>query len=194
MSWHRYKPLLYKADHWILMPLVRWLYPQYVRPRQGYQPLCYLLWRYAFWQKVLRYNGTAEWPVHFTSRIHHPGRIQKGVCCDPGDSPGVYINAVNGLVLGDNVRLAPGVVIVTANHVETDYRRSTRHSPVRIGNHVWIGANAVVLPGVTIGENVIIGAGAVVTNNIPPNSVAVGNPCRVIREKKLYQEDSPNAF
>jgi len=184
--WHRYKPLLYRLDFWLLSPLVQWLYPGYVRPREGYQPLYYLLWRYAFWQKIMRYNGTVRWPVHFTSRIHHPGRIQKGICCDPGDSPGVYINAVNGLILGNNVRLAPGVIVVTANHVETDYRRSTRHPPVQIGDNVWIGAKAGILPGVTIGENVIIGAGSVVTKNIPSDSVAAGNPCRVIRKKKAY--------
>ena len=185
--WQRNKSLLYRFDHWLLSPLVRWLYPAYVRPREGYQPLAYLIWKYAFWQKIMRYNGAARWPVHFTSRIHYPDRIHKGICCDPGDSPGVYINAVNGLFLGNNVRLAPGVVIVTANHAEADYRYATRHPPIHIGDNVWIGANAVILPGLMIGENVIIGAGSVVTRDIPSDSVAVGNPCRVIRGKKPYQ-------
>ena len=54
--------------------------------------------------------------------------------------------------------------------------------PVTIGNNVWIGAGSVILPGVTIGDNTVIGAGSVVTKDIPANVVAVGNPCRVMRE------------
>ena len=54
--------------------------------------------------------------------------------------------------------------------------------PIEVGNNVWIGGNVVVLPGVTIGDNVVIGAGSIVTKDIPSNSVAVGNPCKVIKE------------
>ena len=54
--------------------------------------------------------------------------------------------------------------------------------PVRIGRDVWIGGGAIILPGVTIGDRAVIGAGSVVTKDIPPNTVAVGNPCRVVRE------------
>lgn len=54
--------------------------------------------------------------------------------------------------------------------------------PIKVGNNVWIGGNVVVLPGVAIGDNTIVGAGSVVTKDIPPNVVAVGNPCRVIKE------------
>ena len=66
--------------------------------------------------------------------------------------------------------------------------------PVHIGENVWIGANAVVLPGVTIGDNSVIGAGSVVTKDIPANVIAVGNPCRVLREigehdKKYYYKN-----
>ena len=66
--------------------------------------------------------------------------------------------------------------------------------PVRIGKNVWIGAGAIVLPGVTIGDHSVIGAGSVVTKDIPPNVVAVGNPCRVLREindrdKEYYYKD-----
>ena len=53
--------------------------------------------------------------------------------------------------------------------------------PIKVGNNVWIGGNVVVLPGVTIGDNVVIGAGSIVNKSIPPNSVAVGNPCKVIK-------------
>ena len=58
-----------------------------------------------------------------------------------------------------------------------------------IGNNVWLGANSVILPGVTVGENTVIGAGSVVTKDIPANVVAVGNPCRVLREIGEHDKD-----
>ena len=61
--------------------------------------------------------------------------------------------------------------------------------PIVIGDNVWIGANCVILPGVKIGSNVVIGAGSIVTKEIPNDSVAVGNPCKVIKKKKPYAVD-----
>ncbi len=68
------------------------------------------------------------------------------------------------------------------------------NAPVRIGRNCWIGAGAVVLPGITVGDNVVIGAGSVVTKDIPSNVVAVGNPCRVLRpvndhDREYYFKD-----
>ena len=60
----------------------------------------------------------------------------------------------------------------------------TQTAPVIIGNNVWIGGGAIILPGVTIGNNVVIGAGSVVTKNIPDNVIAVGSPCRVVRRNQ----------
>jgi maltose O-acetyltransferase len=88
------------------------------------------------------------------------------------------------VTIGDNVFIAPNVVISTATHpVEALVRNSGLEyaKPIRIGNNVWIGASVTILPGVDIGDNVTIGAGSVVTRSIPDNCVAVGNPCRVIR-------------
>ena len=87
--------------------------------------------------------------------------------------------------IGDYVMIAPNVTIATASHpIEPELRRKVGqfNIPVTIGNNVWIGAGSVILPGVTIGENSVIGAGSVVTKDIPANVVAVGNPCRVMRE------------
>lgn len=92
--------------------------------------------------------------------------------------------------IGDNVMIAPNVTITPTGHpVHPDLRRpGTQFSiPVRIGNNVWIGSNAVILPGITIGYNSVIGAGSVVTHDIPNNVVAVGNPCRVLR--KITEHD-----
>ncbi len=86
---------------------------------------------------------------------------------------------------GDNVFIAPNCGFYTAGHpVDPEERRLGLEyaKPIRIGNDVWIGGGVSVLPGVTIGNNVIIGAGSVVTRDIPSDSVAVGNPCRVIRK------------
>ena len=89
------------------------------------------------------------------------------------------------IYVGDSVMFAPNVVVATAGHpINPELRRRVAqyNLPVHIGNNVWIGAGAVILPGVTIGDNSVIGAGSVVTRDIPANVVAVGNPCRVIRE------------
>ncbi len=89
------------------------------------------------------------------------------------------------IYIGNNVLIAPNVTIATATHpIHPELRRQTAqyNLPVHIGDNVWIGAGSVILPGVTIGENSVIGAGSVVTRDIPANVVAVGNPCRVLRE------------
>ena len=89
------------------------------------------------------------------------------------------------IFIGDNCMFGPNVTIATAGHpVEPGLRsRGMQFNlPVRIGKNVWVGGGAVLLPGVTIGDNTVIGAGSVVTKDIPANVVAVGNPCRVLRE------------
>lgn len=88
---------------------------------------------------------------------------------------------------GDNVFIAPNCGFYTAGH-SLDYKTRNKGleyaKPIKVGNNVWIGGNVIVLPGVTIGDNVVIGAGSVVNKDIPSNSVAVGNPCKVIKEIK----------
>ena len=94
------------------------------------------------------------------------------------------------IFIGDNVLCAPNVTIATAAHPFSPVLRSKAlqyNLPVKIGNNVWIGAGAIVLPGVTIGDNCVIGAGSVVTKDIPSNVIAVGNPCRILR--KITDED-----
>lgn len=86
---------------------------------------------------------------------------------------------------GDNVFVAPNCGFYTAGHpldYETRNKGLEYAKPIKVGNNVWIGGNVIVLPGVTIGDNVVIGAGSVVNKDIPSNSVAVGNPCKVIKK------------
>lgn len=89
------------------------------------------------------------------------------------------------IYIGDKVLIAPNVTLTTAAHpVDPEQRAKGMqfNKDIHIGNNVWIGAGAIILPGVTIGDNSVIGAGSVVTKDIPANVVAVGNPCRVMRE------------
>ena len=88
------------------------------------------------------------------------------------------------VTIGDDCFIGPNVSIYTACHSTDPVERNSRREwakPVKIGNNVWIGGSVTILPGVTIGDNVTIGAGSVVTRDIPSNSVAVGNPCKVIK-------------
>ena len=104
---------------------------------------------------------------------------------------GVYANFNLTLVddgnifIGDKVMFGPNVTIATANHPILPVLREKGlqyNKDVRIGNNVWIGAGVIIVPGVTIGDNSVIGAGSIVTRDVPENVVAVGNPCRVLRE------------
>ncbi|MGL5692788.1 MAG: sugar O-acetyltransferase [Peptostreptococcaceae bacterium] len=116
---------------------------------------------------------------------------------------GVYANFNLTLVddgeifVGNNVMFAPNVTVSTGTHpIHTELRRKQAqyNLPIHIGDNVWIGTGAVILPGIKIGENSVIGAGSIVTKDIPANVVAIGNPCKVLREinendMKYYYKD-----
>ena len=93
------------------------------------------------------------------------------------------------VTFGDNVFIAPNCGFYTAGHPLDAERRNKGleyAKPIRVGNNVWIGGNVIVLPGVTIGDNCTIGAGSVVVKDIPSNTVAAGNPCKVIKNVPVY--------
>ena len=116
---------------------------------------------------------------------------------------GVYANFNLTLVddthiyVGDYTMLGPNVVLATAGHPILPELRPLAYQynmPVHIGKNCWLGAGVIVLPGVSIGDNSVIGAGSVVTKDIPANVVAVGNPCKILREindhdKEYYFKD-----
>ena len=104
---------------------------------------------------------------------------------------GIYTNFNLTLVddthiyVGDFCQIGPNVVLATAGHPICPELREQAYqynAPVRIGRNCWLGANVVVVPGVTVGDNVVVGAGSVVTRDLPDNVVAAGNPCRILRE------------
>ena len=92
---------------------------------------------------------------------------------------------VNKVEFGENVFIGPNCGFYTSGHpldYETRNKGLEYAKPIKVGNNVWIGGNVCVMPGVTIGDNVVIGAGSVVNKDIPSNCVAVGNPCKLIKE------------
>jgi len=99
------------------------------------------------------------------------------------------------IYVGDYTMFGPNVTVATAGHPilpELREKAYQYNASVKIGRNCWIGAGAIILPGITIGDNVVVGAGSVVTKDLPSNVVAVGNPCKVLRE--INQRDKEFYF
>lgn len=97
------------------------------------------------------------------------------------------------VTIGDNVMIGPNCSLITIIHALVPEQRNKgimKAEPITIGNDVWIASNVVVLPGVTIGDGAVIGAGSVVTKSVPSQTLAIGNPCRPIRQ--ITEEDRVN--
>jgi len=98
---------------------------------------------------------------------------------------GVMFVDLGGIYLADGALIGPGASLITVNHVEDPaHRRDVYARSIHIEKNAWIGANAMVLPGVTVGENAIVGAGAIVTKDVPANVIVVGSPAKVLRRVK----------
>lgn len=96
------------------------------------------------------------------------------------------------IYVGDYTMFGPNVTVATAGHPilpELREKAYQYNASVHIGKNCWIGAGAVILPGITIGNNVVVGAGSVVTKELPDNVVAVGNPCRILREVNEHDRE-----
>lgn len=141
-------------------------------------------------QRVVRINSHVPWPVHWSSMVIYPGRIKAHDTSRRfiGYMPGCYIQAVNGIEVGKNVWIGPGVKIISANHDVSDYTAHPMAGPVRIGDDCWLGANCVVLPEVVLGDHVVVGAGAVVTKSfIEGNCIVAGVPAQVVKKIGEYR-------
>lgn len=133
--------------------------------------------------------------------INQPFRCDYGFNIEIGNNffanYGLIILDVAKVVIGDNVQFATNVSILTAGHPIHPQSRNSGYEygiEIKIGNSVWLGSNVVVNPGIEIGDNAVIGAGSIVTKNIPANVIAVGNPCKVLREiteadRQYYYKD-----
>ena len=129
-------------------------------------------------------------------RIGKHAHVEKGAQFNANVSVGKYSDLgvrcqINGPVtIGDYVMMGPECIIYTQNHKIDDLSLPMQQAgfaevkPVTIGNDVWIGSRVTILPGVTIGDGCVIGASAVVSKDIPPYSVAVGNPIRIVKNRK----------
>jgi len=174
----------------IVKPIIRLAYPQFKR-QIGYASYWSIFRDFFILQKIVGFNRRVPWPVHFTSVIRDWQKIEKGICCDPGDNRGIYINAGGGLKFGNDVEIGPNVVIATLNHSKYDNRKTGLKKGIIIGNNVWIGANCVITAGVTIGNNVVIGAGCVIRQDIPSNTIVIGKADNLdfIPKTKVYEWD-----
>ncbi len=117
-------------------------------------------------------------PLH----VDYGGNIRIGAGCFANF--GLVALDVAPITIGDDVQIGPNVQLLTPTHpVEPEPRRAKWEAaePITLGDNVWLGGGAIVLPGMTIGDNTVVGAGAVVTRDLPANVVAVGNPARVVR-------------
>ena len=150
----------------------------------AYEGSWYHVKTFFIWQKLFRINGDVPWFVHYSSQVSHWQKIKMKAPCHPGMSVGNYIQACNGIELGKHILIGPNVGLISANHDVNDHSKWVKSPPIRIGDNVWIGMNAVILPGVIIGDNVVVGAGAVVNIDIPSNAYALGSPCRIVLKKK----------
>ena len=132
----------------------------------------------------LRGEYTTEKLISMGLQVGHHFKRLNGVILDPGHCWLIEI--------GDYVTMAPRVHILCHDASTKTFLGYTKIGRVTIGNHVFIGAESVILPGVTIGNNVVIGANSTVTSDIPENSVAVGSPARVICSLEEYLEKERN--
>ena len=153
----------------------------FVRDTVSTQNPC--LFRFWFWQKVVGFNRSAYWPVHFSSRINQPQNVLLGIDTAPGYEPGCYIQAIGPVKIGSYTQVAANVGIIGANHDLGDLRRHSSAPGVEIGAYCWLGMGCVILPGVQLGDFTIVGANAVVTHSFPDgHCVLVGSPARKVKD------------
>jgi maltose O-acetyltransferase len=164
--------------------------PQLMKDRRKAKNLLHQL-------NVTEYRMTRKAHLIIAELVPNAGknlRIEPPFFCDYGynlfcgENVFFNVNCVvldeNKVTIGSDVLFGPGVQIYTASHpLDSVLRRTHKISkPVTIGDDCWIGGNAIICPGITIGNGCVIGAGSVVTKNIPDNSLAVGNPAKVIKK------------
>ncbi|OFX21410.1 MAG: hypothetical protein A2041_07575 [Bacteroidetes bacterium GWA2_31_9b] len=146
------------------------------------------LLKYAYKQKVIGYNRKIPWPVHFTSQVKCPKKIQRGTKY-PGFAKGCYIDGRNGIIFEENVWTGPNVSIISQNHDVLNFNKYLSGNPIIIRKNSWLANGCIILPEVELGEHTIVAAGAVVTKSFPEgNQIIGGNPAQSIKKIGLYQE------
>lgn len=136
-------------------------------------------------QRVFRKNSGFASQINFTSTVIFPDLISfhedVTTLTSFSVSEGCYFQAINGIKIGRRFLFAPGVKLISSNHNPVKRAFAVNSAPIEIGDDVWVGANAIILPGVKIGNNCIIGAGAVVTKSfLCEGLIIAGNPAKII--------------
>jgi acetyltransferase-like isoleucine patch superfamily enzyme len=145
-----------------------------------------LVAKHWFIQKVFRINSHVPWPVHPTSTVLMPEKIERGTRT-PGLSVCCHIDGRNGIKLGNNVWIGPRVSIVSMSHDTSDYHKYLIDSPITIGDNCWLATNCVILPGVELASHTVVAAGAVVTKSfLQGNCILAGVPARIVKSLSEY--------
>lgn len=139
-----------------------------------------------FVQRVLRINNHVPWPVHWTSVIKAPEKIDRGTRM-PGLAQGCYIDGRNGISIGVNTWIGPGVKIISMNHSINDYDKYEEAEPITIGRDCWIASNAVILAGAKLGDHTVVASGAIVSKSFPEGNQLIGGvPAKVLKSLPDY--------
>ena len=137
-------------------------------------------------KKIFKYNNSAKFMVHFTSKVVLPDAIKiindsPSVYLSFAVSQGCYFQAYNGIIFNEGCMFGPNVKFISADHDINERNLHKSSSEIYIGKSCWIGAGSIILPGVRLGDNVVVGAGSVVTRSVEPNKIVVGNPAKIIK-------------
>jgi acetyltransferase-like isoleucine patch superfamily enzyme len=174
-----------KVVHGILMTVCRWIgdrlpfVADVLRTAETAAPITL---RNFFMQKIMGFNRNAYWPAHFTSIVCNASKVRLGVGTAPGIERGCYIQASNGIEIGDYTIIGPNVGLITANHDPCQLTHHNPSRPLKIGSYCLIGMNAVILPGVEIGDHTIVCPRAVVNRSFPDGyCVLAGVPAKLVK-------------
>jgi acetyltransferase-like isoleucine patch superfamily enzyme len=165
-----------------LKPLLKWMLRIVPFSRRSYEKgyllaltrrQCSVNW---FFKAIFHANADFPWSVHYASRVKVPERISIGEMVERSlmFSGGCYIQCENGIEIRDGVIFAPSNKIISANHDKRNLKTWCEEQPIRIGKDCWIGANAIILPGIQLGD------GAVGKRDVPSGVTVVRNPARIV--------------
>ncbi len=140
-----------------------------------------------FFQKIIGFNRKVPWPVHWTTNVYCPDKIDPGNRT-PGLSKFCHLDGRNGIIIGKNVWIGPYVKIISMNHDITNYFNYIKTEPIIIGDNCWIGAGSIILPGVKLANHTVVAAGSVVTKSFLEEDQLIGGvPAKVIKKIPPYK-------
>lgn len=139
-------------------------------------------------QKLIGVNKNVPWPVHSSSIVIAPNKINPGTKA-PGFAIACYINGNNGIIVGENVWIGPRVSIISQNHNLNKYDNYKKANPIQINKNCLLTSNCVILPGVILGKHTVVAANSVVRDSFPDgNQLLAGNPAVVVKKLDDYLE------